>query len=87
MTKAMMALGTEKTESVRMVLDLDDTELVKKAKTAPGRTTTPKEDSSFTNSANLGRFRRSVKQKENREVVESTPELWKELLSLWVVMN
>ena len=34
MTKAMMALEAEKAELARMVLDLDDMELVKKAKAA-----------------------------------------------------
>lgn len=35
MTKAMMALEAEKAELARMVLDLDDMELVKKAKDSP----------------------------------------------------
>ena len=73
MTKAMMALEAEKAELARMVLDLDDMELVKKAKAALKRITTPKEDPFFTNPA---------KQSENGEVVELTPELQKELLGL-----
>lgn len=51
MTKAMMALEAEKAELARMVLDLDDMELVKKAKAALKRITTPKEDPFFTNPA------------------------------------
>ena len=82
MIKAMMALEAEKAELARMVLDLDDMELVKKAKAALKRITTPKEDPFFTNPANLEHFRRSVKQRENGEVVELTPELQKELLGL-----
>lgn len=46
------------------------------------RNTPPKEDPFFTNPANLAHFRKSVKQKENGEVVELTPELQKELLGL-----
>lgn len=46
MTKAMMALEAEKAELARMVLDLDDMELVKKAKAALKRITTPKGDPS-----------------------------------------
>ncbi|RLT74408.1 hypothetical protein [Parabacteroides distasonis] len=80
MTKAMMALEAEKAELARMVLDLDDMELVKKAKAALKRITTPKEDPFFTNPANLEHFRRSVKQRENGEVVELTKEMWEELL-------
>ena len=38
----MMALEAEKAELARMVLDLDDMELVKKAKAALKRITTPK---------------------------------------------
>ena len=56
MTKAMMALEAEKAELARMVLDLDDMELVKKAKAALKRITTPKEDPFFTNPANLEHF-------------------------------
>ena len=54
----MMALEAEKAELARMVLDLDDMELVKKAKAALKRITTPKEDPFFTNPANLEHFRR-----------------------------
>lgn len=37
-------------------------------------------DPFFTNPANLEHFRRSVKQRENGEVVELTKEGWEELL-------
>ena len=79
MTKAMMALEAEKAELARIVLDLDDMELVKKAKAALKRITTPKEDPFFTNPANLEHFRRSVKHRENGAVVELTKERWEEL--------
>lgn len=80
MTKAMMALEAEKAELARMVLELDDMELVKKVKASLKRIITPKEDPFFTNPANLEHFRRSVKQRENGEVVELTKEGWEELL-------
>ncbi|MDD2954348.1 MAG: hypothetical protein PHC95_14555 [Parabacteroides sp.] len=80
MTKAMMALEAEKAELARMVLGLDDMELVKKARASLKRILTPKEDPFFTNPANLEHFRRSVKQMENGEVVELTKKDWEELL-------
>lgn len=80
MTKAMMALEAEKAELARMVLELDDMELVKKVKASLKRIIPPKEDPFFTNPANLEHFRRSVKQRENGEVVEMKKEDWAELL-------
>lgn len=82
MTKSTMALEAEKAELARIILALDDMDLVKKVKASVKRITTPKEDPFFTNPANLAYFRKSVKQKENGEVVELTPELQKELLGL-----
>ena len=82
MTKSTMALEAEKAELARIILDLDDMELVKKVKASIKRITTPKEDPFFTNTANLAQLRKSVKQRENGEVVELTPELQKELLGL-----
>ena len=81
MTKSTMALEAEKAELARIILDLDDMELVKKVKASIKRITTPKEDPFFTNPANLANFQKSVKQKENGEVVELTPELQKELFT------
>lgn len=82
MTKSMMALEAEKAEVARMILNLDDMDLIKKVKASIKRITTPKEDPFFTNPANLAHFRKSVQQRENGEVVELTPELQKELLGL-----
>ena len=78
----MMALEAEKAELARMVLDLDDMELVKKAKAALKRITTPKEDPFVTYPAHLDHFRRSVKQRAQGVVVVLTPEHQKELLGL-----
>lgn len=44
MTKSTMALEAEKAELARIILDLDDMELVKKVKASIKRITTPKED-------------------------------------------
>ena len=75
-------MEAEKAELARLILDLDDMDLIKKVKASIKRITTPKEDPFFTNPANLAHFQKSVKQKENGEVVELTPELQKELLGL-----
>ena len=82
MTKSTMAMEAEKAELARLILDFDDMDLIKKVKASIKRITTPKEDPFFTNPANLAHFQKSVKQKENGEVVELTPELQKELLGL-----
>ena len=82
MTKSTMAMEAEKAELARIILALDDMELVKKVKASIKRITTSKEDPFFTNPANLAHFQKSVKQRENGEVVELTPELQKELLRL-----
>ena len=82
MTKSTMPMEAEKAELARLILDLDDMDLIKKVKASIKRITTPKEDPFFTNPANLAHFQKSVKQKENGEVVELTPELQKELLGL-----
>lgn len=80
MTKSTVALEAEKAELARIILALDDMDLVKKVKASVKRITTPKEDPFFTNPANLAHFRKSVKQKENGEVVELTKEEWQKLL-------
>ncbi|MCD7849158.1 MAG: hypothetical protein LUH63_05130 [Parabacteroides sp.] len=82
MTKSTMAMEAEKAELARIILALDDMELVKKVKASIKRITTSEEDSFFTNPANLAHFQKSVKQRENGAVVELTPELQKELLGL-----
>ena len=80
MTKSTMAMEAEKAELARIILALDDMELVKKVKASVKRITTPKEDPFFTNPANLAHFRKSVKQRENGEVVELTKEEWQKML-------
>lgn len=44
------------------------------------RIAVPKKDPFFTNPANLAHFQKSVKQKENGEVVELTKGEWRKLL-------